>query len=98
TTAANDFEANLLWGAVVVANAAACSATAFVAPDADDLLQASQTPLTNSTATTAFHLDAAGANPVTVCFELELDEDAPESVMGLTGEPYWWFDATSIEP
>jgi predicted ribosomally synthesized peptide with SipW-like signal peptide len=87
----------LTYGAVVVPSAAACTSGGYAtaAGTSTNVLAGSGAALT-ANGTQSFTLAANGTETKTVCFQIAMQSNGvPDSAMGLTFTPIWYFDAIS---
>jgi predicted ribosomally synthesized peptide with SipW-like signal peptide len=87
----------LSYGATIVPDTDSCTESGFTtaAGTASNVLTAAGAAVTSDGAQT-FSLAADGAETKTVCFQIHMqDAGVPDSAMGLTFTPIWYFDAIS---
>jgi predicted ribosomally synthesized peptide with SipW-like signal peptide len=97
TATATGLAQYLSYGATIVPDTASCTASGFTtaAGTAGNVLTAAGAAVT-SDSTQTFTLAANGAETKTVCFQIHMqDAGVPDSAMGLTFTPIWYFDAIS---
>lgn len=97
TATATGLAQYLSYGAVIVPSTAACAADGYAtaAGTPANVLTAAGQPVT-ADGTQTFALAADGADTTTVCFQIHMqDADVPDTAMGLTFTPIWYFDAIS---
>jgi predicted ribosomally synthesized peptide with SipW-like signal peptide len=97
TATATGLAQYLSYGATIVPDTGSCTADGFAtaAGTASNVLTAPGQPVT-ADSTQTFTLAANGAETRTVCFQIHMqDADVPDTAMGLSFTPIWYFDAIS---